>query len=249
MITITGGQVGVGQISSAGAADGQVATADGSGGVAWETYSDATNGLVQGGNSFGALAVVGTNDAYGLALETGGVEGVRLDTSGRVGIGTTSPAQKLDLVGAASPNNFVNLRINGGTSGTSGYLTQVGTGTFLAHNARAESNSGSFTADITGVGAAMVQVDRGFVAFKTAAATLGSPISWVEAMRVDGGLVGIGVTAPTAALHLTASSTARASLRIPAGTAPTAPNAGDVWVAGTVIKFFDGTTTKEIAFV
>ena len=46
-----------------------------------------------------------------------------------------------------------------------------------------------------------------------------------------------------------ASSTARASLRIPAGTAPTSPNAGDVWVAGTVIKFYDGTTTKELAFV
>ena len=63
------------------------------------------------------------------------------------------------------------------------------------------------------------------------------------------GNVGIGTTAPTAALHLPASSTARASLRILAGTAPTIPNAGDVWVAGTVIKFYDGTTTKELAFV
>ena len=34
MITITGGQVSAGQISSAGAADGQVLTADGAGGVA-----------------------------------------------------------------------------------------------------------------------------------------------------------------------------------------------------------------------
>ena len=65
----------------------------------------------------------------------------------------------------------------------------------------------------------------------------------------NAGNVGIGTTIPTAALHLPASSTARASLRIPAGTAPTTPNAGDVWVAGTVIKFYDGTTTKEIAFV
>ena len=69
-------------------------------------------------------------------------------------------------------------------------------------------------------------------------------------VRIDrSGNVGIGTTGPTAALHLPASSTARASLRIPAGTAPTSPNAGDVWVAGTVIKFYNGTTTKELAFV
>ena len=63
------------------------------------------------------------------------------------------------------------------------------------------------------------------------------------------GNVGIGTTSPTAALHLPISTTTRASLRIPAGTAPTAPNAGDIWAEGTVIKFYNGTTTKEIAFV
>ena len=44
-------------------------------------------------------------------------------------------------------------------------------------------------------------------------------------------------------------STARASLRIPDGTAPTAPNTGDVWAAGGKMYYFNGTIAKEIAFV
>ena len=64
------------------------------------------------------------------------------------------------------------------------------------------------------------------------------------------GRVGVdGVNAPTAALHVPASSTARASLRIPDGTAPTAPNTGDVWAAGGKMYYFNGTIAKEIAFV
>lgn len=40
-------------------------------------------------------------------------------------------------------------------------------------------------------------------------------------------------TAPTAILDLGASTTARASLRIRSGTAPSSPNSGDVWYNGT----------------
>lgn len=43
------------------------------------------------------------------------------------------------------------------------------------------------------------------------------------------GYVGITTLAPTALLDLAASTTARASLRIRSGTAPTTPNAGDIW--------------------
>lgn len=41
--------------------------------------------------------------------------------------------------------------------------------------------------------------------------------------------VGIGTATPTAYLHVKAATTAAASLRLAAGTAPTSPNAGDVW--------------------
>lgn len=62
-------------------------------------------------------------------------------------------------------------------------------------------------------------------------------------------VVGIGVsdaTAITAFLHLTASTTSYASLRIPSGTAPSSPNAGDVWYDGTNL-LYRSTTSQTIA--
>ena len=50
---------------------------------------------------------------------------------------------------------------------------------------------------------------------------------------ISAGLLGLGVKTATAVLHLDASSTARASLRIPSGTAPTSPNHGDIWTTAT----------------
>lgn len=45
------------------------------------------------------------------------------------------------------------------------------------------------------------------------------------------GNVGIGPVSPTALVHIGASTTSRASLRLDDGTAPTSPNNGDVWHA------------------
>ena len=61
--------------------------------------------------------------------------------------------------------------------------------------------------------------------------------------------VGIGTASPTAALDLPASSTARASLRIQSGTAPTSPNNGDIWFDGTNIKMRIGGVTKTFTLV
>lgn len=48
--------------------------------------------------------------------------------------------------------------------------------------------------------------------------------------------VGIGgIVTMTSWLHVQASTTARASLRIPAGVAPTSPNDGDIWTDATGI--------------
>ena len=59
-----------------------------------------------------------------------------------------------------------------------------------------------------------------------------------------GGNIGIGQSSGiTALLDLAASTTARASLRVRAGTAPTTPNDGDIWYAtGDRLKFYRAAT-------
>ena len=56
-------------------------------------------GFVQGGNSFGAQALIGTNDNQSLALETSGSIRMFVSSSGNVGIGLTNPGEKLDVIG------------------------------------------------------------------------------------------------------------------------------------------------------
>ena len=56
-----------------------------------------TNGFIQNGNSFGAQAVLGTNDNQSLALETSGSTRMFISSSGNVGIGTTSSSYKLTI--------------------------------------------------------------------------------------------------------------------------------------------------------
>lgn len=63
------------------------------------------------------------------------------------------------------------------------------------------------------------------------------------ALRTGTGQVQIGDI-----LKLIASSTSRATLNIPSGTAPTSPVSGDCWYDGTNLKFRDGSTTRTITW-
>ena len=66
-----------------------------------------TNAFIQNGNSFGALALLGTNDNNSLALETNGTTRMFISSSGNVGIGTTTPTKGLQLNISASDDGFL----------------------------------------------------------------------------------------------------------------------------------------------
>jgi hypothetical protein len=63
------------------------------------------------------------------------------------------------------------------------------------------------------------------------------------------GSIGIGVTTPTARLHLPASTTTIASLKLDIGIAPTTPNNGDIWFDGTNLKMQIAGATKTFTLV
>ncbi len=66
--------------------------------------SSVGGAIVNNGNSFAAPMIIGTNDTQELRFETNGTTRVTIDTSGNVGIGTTTPTEILQING--------NIRMN-----------------------------------------------------------------------------------------------------------------------------------------
>ena len=60
--------------------------------------TNAANAFIQNGNSFGATATIGTNDANSLVLETNNTAQLTINSGGRIGIGVgVDPACKLNI--------------------------------------------------------------------------------------------------------------------------------------------------------
>jgi hypothetical protein len=64
-----------------------------------------TNAFVQNGNSFGTIATLGTNDNQSLQFETNNSTKMFISSSGNVGIGTTSPSERLTVSGSVNINS------------------------------------------------------------------------------------------------------------------------------------------------
>lgn len=65
--------------------------------------------LLNGGNSFGAAASVGTNDAYDFTIKSGGSDRVTVASGGNVGIGTSSTVNdKLEVNGSIRGKSYDN---------------------------------------------------------------------------------------------------------------------------------------------
>ena len=69
----------------------------------------AGGAIVNGGNTFGAASSIGNTDAYDLALKTNNTARMTILSGGNVGIGTASPRNPLEVVGAVQLTNAGNV--------------------------------------------------------------------------------------------------------------------------------------------
>lgn len=80
------------------------------GGAYVDLLGAGSSGYVDGGNSYGAAATLGTNDNYALNFETNNTTRMTIDNVGYVGIGTATPTNNLHLLIGALDNQH-NLAI------------------------------------------------------------------------------------------------------------------------------------------
>jgi len=94
------------------------------------TASFVSGAFLQGGNSFGATALLGTNDTQNLSLETNGVARMFISSSGAIGIETTIPSASFHI--SSSQENGIILESNSQLTGSAAMrITQTGTGSAL----------------------------------------------------------------------------------------------------------------------
>ncbi len=108
----------------------------------------------------------------------------------------------------------------------------------------------SFTGDVTGSGV----VDGS--ANVATALTIGAAKVTATMLATGAAQTNLGYTPANRAgdtlsgrLVLAASATGAASLNLPNGSAPTAPATGDLWAASGLVKFYNGSATKQVAFL
>ena len=95
--------------------DGKLFYGSGSGNIVKEFTGSSINTssfFVQGGNSFGATALLGTNDNQSLAFETSGSTKMFISSSENVGIGTTTPTSASLVVNRSSSLMVAQLSSN-----------------------------------------------------------------------------------------------------------------------------------------
>ncbi|MBN8537735.1 MAG: hypothetical protein J0M15_11835 [Deltaproteobacteria bacterium] len=74
----------------------------------------AAGTFINGGNSFGVAGNIGTNDAFDLNLKTNNTTKMTILSNGNVGIGTTTPTQRLDVVGQIHASGDICTDAGGG---------------------------------------------------------------------------------------------------------------------------------------
>lgn len=181
-----------------------------------------TNAFVQGGNSFGAQAILGTNDNQSLALETSGSIRMFISSSGLIGINKSSSNATLDVNGNTLTSGSSTWVSPGFTPG---YLSPGSDGISIGNNGSGvhirirNSNRTSFdqSCGFGGAGSfGMTTSDR--ITVLTGGTTSGQTGLWVGSsanfniFKVQGdSRVGINIATATSALHIRGTGTTSAT--------------------------------------
>jgi hypothetical protein len=182
------------------------------------TASYVANAFIQDGNSFGATATLGTNDAQSLAFETNGTTRMTISGSnGNVGIGTTSPGEKLSISGSVAITTGGSLKFGDVTTSINTFgLSHVNnTGLYLSvYKAGGGGILGTNSTD-----ALVIRQDTGNVGIGTSTPTSGT-------LQVNGNIYATSFTGSLSGSHVgdttgTASYATSASNAISASWAPT----------------------------
>ena len=156
-------------------------------------------------------AQLSVSSNHPLVFKTNNTERMRILEGGNVGIGTSSPAAKLDVNGgnihsfytyAGDASNY-NFRVGNDLEPAQyGYLSQLGGSTFLSNNAYYAS-AGQFKP--TATSASFISLEGGNIVFiNNTGLTVGTNYTATERARItSAGNVGIGTSSPQAKLDVT----------------------------------------------
>jgi hypothetical protein len=209
---------------------------------------DGTNGLSDVDGSAATPAIRGTDANTGMffpaadtiAFAEGGTEAMRIDSSGNVGIGTSSPTVKLDVLGASgvvsrikSTGNYTGLAIDSSTTTGGGYLSVLQNGT----NCGIFSTSGAILGDTSTDAAVGAETGKAIRLYTN---------GFTERMRIDssGNVIVGGTSTPYGLLHVNYGGSNAAYSARNGNTVGTYAVIGDsnTWIGGLNTSSATGTT-------